>query len=221
MLVLSFLIVSHITAQKIKIGIVAGPVMTSTNKSSNSFTNTNDSTRDRTNTVRNNFSFFGGVVAAIPVSKNIIFKPQLQYIAKGWTINHDFETREDYETKLVSQWIELPLNFVYTVPAKNGRFFFGLGPYVSCALAAKIHDDRESGAREIEFQKGDLTDTIPSANRIDVGANFIAEYEFRNGFFISLNYSRGFVDFRNDLDDTRNPQNKNMVVGLGIGYMFK
>jgi len=214
------LLIYDAAAQKIKIGVVAGPAMTSTNKSSNSFTYT-DTTRNHTNRNTNNFSFFGGVVAAIPLSKNIIFKPQLQYIAKGWSINHDFATRPDYDTKLVSQWIELPLNFVYTVPAKNGRFFFGLGPYGSYAISAKIHDDRETGDREIQFRDPNETDTVPTANRLDIGANFIAEYEFRNGFFISLNYSRGFVDFRNDLDDTRNPENKNIVVGLGIGFMFK
>src|SRR5678809_1312123 len=114
-----------------------------------------------------------------------------------------------------------PLNFVYTVPAKNGRFFFGLGPVVAYALSAKLHDSRENMDKEIEFLEGALYDNVPTANRVDIGINFIAEYEFRNGFFASLNYSRGFIDFRNDLDTDINPQNKNIVVGLGIGYMFK
>jgi hypothetical protein len=128
------------------------------------------------------------MVASIPVGKNIIFKPQLQYIAKGWTIHHDFVNRADYTTKLVSHWIELPLNFVYAVPAKNGRFFFGLGPQVSCALSAKIHDNSENsekGTRKIEFGEGDDADTIPNANRLDIGMNFIAAYEFRNGFLLA------------------------------------
>jgi hypothetical protein len=75
--------------------------------------------------------------------------------------------------------------------------------------------------KKVEFGEAILSDIIPQANRLDAGVNFIAAYEFRNGFFINLNYSRGFIDFRNDLDTDINPQNKNIVVGLGIGYMFK
>jgi len=223
MIILSGLFVSSISAQKTRIGILAGPVMTTNNSSSRTVTNPSNPSKDHNNTINSTFSFFGGMVASVPISRNIIFRPQLQYIAKGWVTHHDFvdASVSDYDTKLVSNWIELPLNFVYNVPAKNGRFFFGLGPYVSYALSAKIHDDRESGDRKIEFKKGDVTDSVPTANRFDIGANLIAAYEFRNGFFISLNYSHGFVDFRNDTDDNLQPENKNIVVGLGIGYMFK
>ena len=220
-IILSGLFVSNIAAQKVKIGIVAGPVISSKVKTTTSSVSSGDSSRDRISSPKSSFSFFGGVVAAIPVSKNIIFKPQLQYIAKGWRIEHDRVNRPHYNTKLVSHWIELPLNFVYTVPAKNGRFFIGLGPYVSCAISGKINDSREGHDKTIEFKKNDSFDSTVTANRIDVGANIIGGYEFRNGLFISLNYSRGFIDFRNDTNEAKNPQNKNIVVGLGIGYMFK
>ena len=215
------LFIASVSAQKVKIGVVAGPVMTTTNRASNSFAYPDDSTRNRATTVESNFSFFGGMVVSIPISKNIVVKPQLQYIVKGWTVNHDFVSREDYKTKPVSHWIELLLNFVYAVPAKNGRFFFGLGPQASYALSAVLKDSRENMDKKIEFREGDLNDNIPTANRFDVGGNLMAEYEFRNGLFLRLNYSRGFIDFRNDLDQTLNPENKNIVVGLGIGYMFK
>jgi hypothetical protein len=220
-IILSGLFVSNIAAQKVKIGIVAGPAISSKVKTSTTSVSSGDSSRDRISSPKSSFSFFGGVVAAIPVSKNIIFKPQLQYIVKGWRIEYDRLYREDYNTKLVSHWIELPLNFVYTVPAKNGRFFIGLGPYVSCALSGKVNDSREGRDKTIEFKKNDSSNTTVTANRIDAGANIIAGYEFRNGLFISLNYSRGFIDFRNDANEITNPQNKNRVAGLGIGYMFK
>ena len=222
-IVLCGLFIPGVSAQKTKLGILAGPDMTTNNSSSRTVTNASNPSRDHNNTINKSFSFFGGMVASVPVSMNIIFRPQLQYIAKGWVTHHDFmdPSVSDYDTKLASHWIELPLNFVYNVPSKNGRFFFGLGPYASYALSATIHDDRESGDRKIEFKKGDATDTIPTANRFDIGANFIAAYEFRNGFFLSLNYSHGFVDFRNDTDDNVQPENKNIVIGLGIGYMFK
>lgn len=219
--VLCSLFISAISAQKIKLGIVAGPVMSTTNRATNSFSNSADSSRDRTNTVKSNFSFFGGMVASIPISKNIIFKPQLQYIIKGWKVDHDFVNRPDWQTRLVSQWMEMQMNFMYAVPAKNGRFFFGLGPQFSCALSAMHHDSRPGMDEKVEFKKAVIGDNAPQANRFDVGMNFIGEYEFRNGLFTSLNYSRGFIDFRNDLDKDVNPQNKNIVVSLGIGYMFK
>jgi hypothetical protein len=74
--------------------------MSSNIKTSTNSISSGDSSRDHTNTVKSNFSFFGGAVASIPLSRNIIFKPQLQYIVKGWTVEHDFINREDYDIKL-------------------------------------------------------------------------------------------------------------------------
>lgn len=222
--IFSFLFIANISAQKIKFGIVAGPASTTSNKGNLTLATT-DSTKDHSIKTKSNFSFFGGIVASIPLSKTIVFRPQLEYIAKGWTNDVKYTNSPDknFQTKLTSHWIELPLNFVYTVPAKNGRFLFGLGPYIAFALSAKTTDSREGFPDlTIEFTKSEVGNADGlSANRLDVGANLIASYEFRQGFFINLNYSHGFIDFRNDLDPTKSTSNKNIVVGLGLGYMFK
>lgn len=209
---------SIIFSQKIRIGIVAGPAISSSTRD-NAKVNTTDSTKDHTRSVSSVLSFFGGIVASIPVSNNITFRPQLQYMEKGWKNHFDFNNAQDYDTRVRAECIDLPLNFVYNIPTKNGRFFIGAGPYLSIALSGKIHNELDNSTQKLVFSSSDTTGL--ATHRLDIGANIIAGYEFRNGFFISLNYAHGFIDFRTKLKNDPNPSNKNTAVGLGIGYMFK
>jgi hypothetical protein len=47
----------------------------------------------------------------------------------------------------------MQMNFVYAVPAKNGRFFFGLGPQISYALSAMQHDSRKAWIKKLNLEK--------------------------------------------------------------------
>jgi hypothetical protein len=58
-LVSLFLCVSNITAQKIKISIVAGTVMATTKEQSNSFTHPNDSNKGHSDSVKVSFHLVG------------------------------------------------------------------------------------------------------------------------------------------------------------------
>ncbi|MEP6597587.1 MAG: porin family protein [Ginsengibacter sp.] len=206
-------------SQKIRIGITAGPTISGSTRENIQIKNSTDSSKDHTRSVSSVLSFFGGFVASVPLSKNIIFRPQLQFIQKGWKNHFDFDNSQDYDARIRAECIDLPLNFVYNVPTKNGRFFIGAGPYLSLALSGNAHNELDNTDTKITFKSADTSGF--SANRFDIGANVIAGYEFRNGFFVSLNYSHGFIDFRTELKNATNPSNKNTVVGLGIGYMFK
>jgi hypothetical protein len=146
----------------------------------------------------------------------------LTYIGKGWKSHRDFVTETDYETKVTAGNIEIPLDFVYNVPAKRGRFFIGLGPSASFAFSGTLHNAHNTTDIKITFgngSEGRYSDSVVYANRFDIGVNVLGGYEFRSGFFVYLNYSHGFIDFRNDFKG--NPSNKNVVLGLSLGYMFK
>jgi hypothetical protein len=221
LLLIAVLITGIAYSQKIKFGVVAGPDLAN-NKRADKIVDNSGSSNDVKNTFKPIVTFKFGAVASVPMGNFISFRPELTYIGKGWETHHDFSTATDYSVKVTSNWIEMPLNFVYNIPAKNGRFFIGVGPSVAFAFAGKMHNAGNSYDIKIRFgngQEGRYSDSVIYANRFDIGANALGGYEFRNGFFVELNYSYGFMNFRNDLRN--NPTNKNIVVGLSIGYMFR
>jgi len=222
LLLTSLFFITSTFAQKFKIGITAGPTIVS-NTGSNKTINNGGTANDRTVTKSSLVSFKVGIVGSLPISNFISFRPELTYLGKGVKNHHDYVTGTDFDTKMTSNWIELPLDFVYNIPTKNGRFFIGLGPYVSCALSATLHNTGDTADIKVTFSKAPsdagTSRSAIYANRIDAGANIIAGYEFRNSIFINLNYSHGFINFRNDI--VNSPSNKNTVLGLSIGYMFK
>jgi hypothetical protein len=216
-LILFFAIIFGANAQKTRFGILAGPAIISSTREN---INKNNDQNDHTRSVHSVTSYFVGVVASVPVSKNIIFRPQLEYIQKGWKNHFDYtDNSQDHDVRIKANCIDVPLNFVYDAPTKSGRFFIGTGPYLSYCLSGNVHNELDATTTDLVFNSSDTTGF--SANRIDVGINVIAGYEFRGGFFLSLNYSHGFVDFRTELKNTANPHNKNTVLGLSLGYMFK
>ncbi len=220
-LILIFIITTLPAAysQKIRIGITGGPIFTS-NTRTNMYVARTDSSKDHSLAVSGVFSYFGGFAASIPLSKNIIFRPQIQYILKGWR-NHEAYTYTniDYNNRIKAHCIDLPLNFVYNIPTKNGRFFIGAGPYFSYVLSGTVYLEKDNTDYPLTFDAADTTNGFPT-HRFDIGGNVIAGYEFRSGFFCTLNYAHGFKDFRIFMDES-NPTNKITTVGLGIGYMFK
>src|SRR5690349_14562794 len=52
--------------------------------------------------------FGGGLVAHVPVSKYLSFRPELKYVQKGGKLSED-----GYSDKLTLNYIELPVNFVF------------------------------------------------------------------------------------------------------------
>lgn len=218
----------YANSQKVRIGIVAGPAFSGTTREDLQFRSL-DSAKERTRTAHGVLSYFGGVVASFPFGKHLIFRPQIQYVEKGWKnrVNYTYDAyNTDYDVRIKAHCIDLQLNFVYNAPTRNGRFFIGLGPYVSYALSGDIHNGSDNTDTKLTFSSPSSdsstdTESVYYANRFDIGGNVIAGYEFRNGLFFSLNYSHGFRDFRTELVNAPNPRNKNTIVGLAIGYMFK
>lgn len=207
------------SAQNIKFGITAGPVFTTSTRESavvDAATN-----RSHKTIVQSYLSYFGGAVISVPLSNYLTFRPQIEYMQKGWQNFVDYETLEDNHTRLKINYIDVPLNLVYNIPTKSGRFFIGAGPYLSYALSAKVHNDNNGIDTDLSFSSVEDT-TVQNANRFDIGGNLIAGYEFRNGIFLTLNYEYGFKDFRTDLrsETVVKGDNKNRTVGFGIGYMF-
>lgn len=78
--------------------------------------------------------------ADVPVANNFSFQPGISLQNKGGKFNtDDFVQLDNGESSasLNLMYIEVPLNFVYTIPAGSGNVLLGAGPYGVYRLSAK------------------------------------------------------------------------------------
>lgn len=171
---------------------------------------------------KSKIGFLIGGVAEIPVSTNFTFRPELNFIQKGYK-NDESEAGYSYEEKATASFIELPLNFVYNATAGTGTFFIGAGPNIGFGIGGKIEAE-ETYAGETETSEVDIkfdgeespTDGKVHLKALDFGANIIAGYKMSNGLFFSAGYTMGF----SNLSPMENYTFKTNGLQVKIGYMF-
>ena len=146
-----------------------------------------------------------GIMSNIPINKSISFQPALNYIQKGASY-----TEDETKIKIKLNYLELPLNFVYNAPEKNGHFFIGAGPYIAYGIAAKV----KVGDVEVKGHFGSGEDDM--AKPLEIGANVLTGYQFAGGFNIAANYNRGL----NNISTDRSSKEHNYYFGLRVGYML-
>lgn len=119
--------------------------------------------------------------------------------------------------KLMLNYIELPLNFVFNTHTSNGMFFIGAGPSLGVGLSGKDKwdDGSESGSDDIKFGSGDDADLKP----FEAGINILAGYQFAGGFFVTANYNAALNNISSD-DPGFDTKYHNRYFGIRIGYMF-
>ena len=146
-----------------------------------------------------------GIVCNIPISKSFSFQPAINYVQKGASSAED-----EIKVKVKLNYLEVPLNFVYNSPEKNGHFFIGAGPSFSYGIAAKV----KAGDIEIKSHFGSGEDDI--AKPVEIGANIMMGYQFAGGFNIAANYNSGLNNISADGTTTEH----NHYFGFRIGYML-
>jgi hypothetical protein len=153
-----------------------------------------------------------GARVAVPVTDNISFRPGLNFIQKGGKEKSSFFGVE-YEVSVNLNYLELPLNFVYSMDAGIGKFFAGAGPAISYALSGKIKTkvDGDEEEEKIEFGSGD-----EELKRFEFSGNILVGYELANGLYIQTNYSLGLSNLTNVSDSKA----KNKYFGIRLGYFF-
>lgn len=181
------------------------------------------------------FGFLLGVVADIPIASSLSFKPELNFIQKGFKLN---ETQSASGTSIVSSgdetfnFIELPLNIMYSIPAGNGNVFFGAGPAIGYGISGKykftstttfpgspaetdsnIGDVKFDGKKDADVSSGDNNHHLKA---LDFGGNILAGYKMSNGVYLNVGFTLGF----NNLDPNPNSSFKTNGLTIKLGYMF-
>lgn len=114
-------------------------------------------------------SFYVTGYVDAPIASNLSIQPGLSLQGKGGKSNDEVN-----EEKVNLMYLELPVNFVYYVPAGSGNIFLGAGPYAAYALSAKNKINGVS--TDVKFGDGPDEDGV---KRFDAGLNFLAGF-FRN-----------------------------------------
>lgn len=130
----------------------------------------------------------------------------------GGVIDPEFgEPVSDHQFRV--QYLQVPFNILYYVPAKSGKFFFGIGPYAAFGV---------SGTSAISFPN---TNYSPETGRFifdetdvhDYGVNFIAGIHVVGNFEFSVGYSMGLRSLGNPAGNPGNALD-DYVFNFSIGH---
>jgi hypothetical protein len=230
-LILSFAIAtaSFGAYAQVSFGIQAGANL-ATLKSEFTFSGTTTKETGKTK-----FGIIGGVVANIPFSSALAFRPELNFIQKGGKFsssqtNFGITTTSTEEVSL--NFIELPLNIVYSMQAGPGRFYAGAGPDISFGISGKdkynstssgsgFPTQTSSGKADVKFD-GKKDSDLPASDvdfhlkRLDFGADFLVGYKLNNGLYFNAGYTFGF----SNLNPNDNSSLKTGGINIKVGFLF-
>ena len=153
--------------------------------------------------------FTAGVAGDIPMGKNVSFMPAINFVQKGSKLK-----QESYESTTTLNYIEVPFNFVYRVPGKSGHLFMGGGPSVAYGISGKnkSNDPMDEGNGKVNFGSTEEDDIKP----LELAANILLGYQFKNGFNIAANYNLGL----NNISPLEGLKGHNNYFGLRLGMML-
>jgi hypothetical protein len=151
-------------------------------------------------------------------------QPALLFTTKGGKTDFSFSESFDGQTisgtgtaKTTLNYLELPVNFLYRVPAGDGNVFFGGGPYIALGLSGK--------AKATATAEGQTTDTSEDVKfgsadgeikNPDFGFNALIGYQLNSGFTINAGYGQSFVSSTDSEGKV-----KNQGFSFSVGYFFK
>ncbi len=198
----SLMLLNYAHAQQPSFGFTAGATFASYKVSASSVSVTS----------KTKAGFSLGMLLSVPAGKNFSFQPALNYVQKGGRLKEDNITDQS-----TFNYLELPLNFVYTAPSAQGSFFVGVGPCLSMGLSGKekYKDGTNEETTDIKFGSGDNDDL----KSFEAGINCLAGYKFKGGFLVAANYNAGISNIA-ITSEGDNSKAHNRYFGVRIGYMI-
>jgi len=196
-------------AQSVKFGIKAG---------------LNESTVDlgqSTSTTSTIAGINAGVFADIEFNRFSI-QPGICYSTNGYKTKTVYNTDNPGPYSFIAtgsvtlNYLEIPVNVHYHIPAGRLNMFFGGGPYLGIGL---------SGTSQGTYTVNGTTTTAPTEklefgkngefNKTDLGLNALVGISLNNGLLLSVDYGYGIKNI-----DRGGGAIKDRVLRLSIGYEF-
>lgn len=151
--------------------------------------------------------FRGGFLVDFSINGHYHIQPGASIVMLGG-VNSDDSTK----TATNLTYIQVPVNFVYTLKENYG-LFFGAGIYYGYAIAGnyKETDKKKDETQKTSIVFGDSGDF----KRSDFGVNVLAGYQLKGGFFVKAYYMQGL----SNTAALPGVTSKNSAFGLSVGYI--
>jgi hypothetical protein len=144
-----------------------------------------------------------GALMNVKLKDNLSFQTGLSIGNKGVSVAH-----EGHADKFKFTAADIPMNLVLNT--KSG-LFVGTGLNFGYNLSGEL-DAEDDPAENYSFEFGKEKNFF----RSDLGINFLAGYQTKNGLFLSANSLLGIKDLKPGPETW-----KNNLFSVSIGYMFK
>lgn len=135
--------------------------------------------------------FIVGVFSSIPISDHFHFRPEVNFIEKGYIVNKTYPEPLPY--------LDFPLNLLLRFKAGKGHYYIGTGPEIGVSL------------------KRNYLYNEPPTN-VDIGINGLVGYQSAIGFSFDLNYTHGFSKIESP--GSFDQKFTNRYFGITLGYSF-
>ena len=158
-----------------------------------------------------------GILLDVPMQRFASFQPGVDYIGKNSKDSYTDNNGLIVHTKTTLSYLEVPMNVLFRIPNGSGKVTVGGGVATAVAINGKENTTvGTSTPEEKKLQFGDLA--VDDYVRYDFGLNFLAGYQFQNGFFVTFNYNWGI----NRLFVGGDPKDKlyNNYIALRAGFLL-
>ncbi len=171
--------------------------------------NANTSTDTKTTT---NFHVTG--YADVPFSNYFSIQPGISLEGKGAKY-YDNGTDQVEDNVLA---IEIPVNVLANLPAGQGHFYLGGGPYAGFNIAGQRKTTIGNTETKNDLNFGDSNGD--DLKTVDFGVNFLAGYQLNSGFNLGAGYGLGFTNLVPTSTSNTNREQNNRVWRFSVGYAF-
>ena len=173
--------------------------------------------------------YTAGIVGEIPMMGNLSFRPELNYIQKGFTVSQTFDVKligiemplgAKARTRL--NYIEMPLLLKYSAGTETAKAYVIAGPNVSYATNAQL---RPVATLIIDFNLPrvdiDLSNDIYQRWELSGTVGVGGEIKVANGkIFSDARYTYGFTNMLNNPVVELQIKNQGFNISAGYAYTF-
>jgi hypothetical protein len=194
-----FIIISSVYSQKAKFGFTTGAT----------FGTYKLKVEPVSVTSKSKAGFTLGIISDIPIGHSASFMPAINFVQKGGMLK-----LEGTKDRLTTNFLEVPLNFVFNAKLTNGKLFIGAGPSLNVGLSGKdkLEAQGYSENQKIKFGKDKDFKTF------DAGLNVVSGYISKSGVMVSFNYNTSLMNSANAGEEEGKFYNR--YFGLRIGYIL-
>lgn len=170
----------------------------------------------------------GGIVADVQLTDKVAIRTGINFLQTGVKLKASEEgtageiDKVDVEATTKLNYLQVPLNLMYTSSGSAIKFFAGAGPYFSYGISGKLKATStthySSGETEVEKDESDAFKKVEGESlfkRADVGVGAIAGVKFPNGMFANVGYQYSLANISKG-----DGSYKSRGLQLTIGYFF-